>query len=277
MPQDPRLAFLSSLLEDYGDEWVTKAMFHYRWTYDIEDAGFGIGTGTGFGAGIETVNKFGATFGARQVSRKGIVGSNEQTGPHIEESFERLCGLLGDHFEAGYEYLFGGRPSAADFSIYGQLHPMIALDPATSQKVLAASRTTWFWYHSMKDLSGRSIADENAGWLDMDQPLPPTLAAIFQEAGRMYAPFMVANAAAVAAGEKVLDCQLDAGEVHWVQPSFGYQAKCLVRPHAIYTTTSSHGDLSDSERLLVFDMFRVGSVMSLALWVRMTVHGWMVY
>jgi len=44
VPTDPRLAFLCSLLEDYGDEWVTKAMFHYRWTYDIEDAGYGIGT-----------------------------------------------------------------------------------------------------------------------------------------------------------------------------------------------------------------------------------------
>ena len=43
---------------------------------------------------------------------------------------------------------------------------MIALDPQTSQRVLAASRTTWFWYHSMKDLSGRSLANDEAGWLD---------------------------------------------------------------------------------------------------------------
>ena len=44
---------------------------------------------------------------------------------------------------------------------------MIALDPQTSQRVLAASRTTWFWYHSMKDLSGRSLANDEAGWLDV--------------------------------------------------------------------------------------------------------------
>ncbi|MDG1087079.1 MAG: glutathione S-transferase N-terminal domain-containing protein, partial [Acidimicrobiales bacterium] len=30
VPTDPALAFIDSLIEDYGDEWVTKAMYHYR-------------------------------------------------------------------------------------------------------------------------------------------------------------------------------------------------------------------------------------------------------
>ena len=32
-PDDPTLAFLSALLEEYGDEWGNKWMFHYRWRY----------------------------------------------------------------------------------------------------------------------------------------------------------------------------------------------------------------------------------------------------
>ena len=41
IPADPVVAFLNYLVEDYGDEWLTKAMFHYRWYYqdDIEMAG----------------------------------------------------------------------------------------------------------------------------------------------------------------------------------------------------------------------------------------------
>ena len=41
VPPDPALAFIDSLIEDYGDEWLTKAMYHYRWAYepDIDKAG----------------------------------------------------------------------------------------------------------------------------------------------------------------------------------------------------------------------------------------------
>ena len=56
--------------------------------------------------------------------------------------------------------------------------------------------------------------------------MPVTLISILGEIGRLYAPLMVANAAAIAAGDKTVECDLDAGRVHWVQPSFSYQSKC---------------------------------------------------
>ena len=41
IPPDLVTAFIDYLLEDFADEWLTKAMFHYRWVYeaDIEKAG----------------------------------------------------------------------------------------------------------------------------------------------------------------------------------------------------------------------------------------------
>jgi glutathione S-transferase len=41
LPQDPALAFIDYLIEDFSDEWCTKYMFHYRWypKADIDNAG----------------------------------------------------------------------------------------------------------------------------------------------------------------------------------------------------------------------------------------------
>jgi hypothetical protein len=36
LPENAVMNFLNYLIEDYGDEWLTKAMFHYRWYYDAD-------------------------------------------------------------------------------------------------------------------------------------------------------------------------------------------------------------------------------------------------
>ena len=41
LPNDPALNFINYVLEDFGDEWCTKYMFHYRWHFaeDADNAG----------------------------------------------------------------------------------------------------------------------------------------------------------------------------------------------------------------------------------------------
>jgi hypothetical protein len=40
IPSDPGLALIDAIVKDFADEWLTKAMFHYRWNYaeDIHKA-----------------------------------------------------------------------------------------------------------------------------------------------------------------------------------------------------------------------------------------------
>ena len=135
LPSDPALLWLCDLLEDWADEWVTKAMYHYRWKFDPEWASSFIGWQSQGPAGPdEQAQKVKDFVRNRQVSRMGVVGSNSITGPVIEAGYERVVKLLEAHLEAGYPFLLGSRPSAADFAVLGQLHPMISLDAETSRQ-----------------------------------------------------------------------------------------------------------------------------------------------
>eukprot|EP00947_MAST-08B_sp_MAST-8B-sp1_P003844 g3844.t1 len=253
------LGFLCDLLEDYADEFVTKAMYHYRWVHDPAGASRGIALQQALGpaAPAELVQQTADFVRERQVGRLAVVGSNETTGPHIEAFFLRLLTLLEAHLAAGYPFLLGTRPSAADFALLGQIHPMIALDAETSRRVRAHAPRVVAWYAYCTDLSGLAVLDERDGWIastaaataaaaTSDSPAlaspasaaaaaaaaapplpPPTLTAILAEIGRLYVPFLLANAAAIERGDKEFSALLDGGKVPWRQPAFKYQAKCL--------------------------------------------------
>ena len=65
---------------------------------------------------------------------------------------------------------------------------------------------------------------DDADWIDLDVP-PETLKDLLCEVGRLFVPFMLENANAVARGDKMVECELDGRP--WVQEAFVYQAKCL--------------------------------------------------
>ena len=130
IPDHPVIAFLDYLIEDYADEWLTKAMFHYRWHFadDIEKAGDILprwSTRPLPEARMQEMKKF---IQDRQISRLYVVGSNEVTAPVIEASYERFLLAMSAHLEQ-CGFLFGARPSAADFGIYGQLTQLVEFDP----------------------------------------------------------------------------------------------------------------------------------------------------
>jgi glutathione S-transferase len=224
IPSDPVLAFLDALLEDYADEWLTKAMFHYRWAFapDIAKAAAILPRWSRTDQPEEQARQLGRAFAERQIARLGVVGSNATTAPVIEASYRRLLQLLDAHLEHS-RFVFGGRPAAADFALYGQLTQLAAFDPTPAAIALEIAPRVVAWIDAVEDLSG--LAPNDADWLSRDA-LPATLRALFSEVGRVYAPFLLANAAAVARGKERVECTIDGRA--WVQQPFPYQARCLV-------------------------------------------------
>jgi len=244
IPPDPALAFIDELLEDFADEWLTKAMFHYRWAYqaDIEKAGRVLPLWGKIDMDTGSFEQMSEMFTARQVGRLAVVGSNETTGPLIEESYVRTLRTLQDHLHQR-PFLFGRRPGRADFAVYGQLTQLALFDPTPAAVSLEEGSRTIPWCHIIEDLSG--MEPSGADW-DGANDLAPGVGGLLAELGRVYAPFLLANASAIDAGSEQVDCEIDGRP--WTQKSFPYQAKCLG------WLRGSYGGLSAGARATVDSM-----------------------
>ncbi len=218
----PLLALVDALIEDYADEWLTKAMFHYRWHHqaDAEKSGTILpihGDTTAPAAHLAHLTKL---FTDRQVGRLSYVGSNTITAPVIEASYARFLDVF-NALLADRHFVFGGRPSAADFAIYGQLTQLAHFDPTPMALTLARAPRVFAWVAVMEDLSG---LPDTAAILPRDEALAG-LPALLAEIGRVYAPALLANANAIASGATEITTEIDGKP--WRQNVFPYHVKCL--------------------------------------------------
>lgn len=223
VPKDPAVAFVDYLLEDYADEWLTKAMFHYRWAYaaDVEKAGAVLPLWRDVTLADEALAAASKMISERQISRLYVVGSNETTGPVIEESYRRFLRAFDAHLRR-QPFLMGARPGASDFGAFGQLTQLVLFDPTPVAVSLEESPRVVAWVDSTEDLSGLEVADGD--WISRDA-LGESLRPLLCEVGRCYAPVMLGNADALARGAERVECEV-AGRP-WVQQPFPYQGKCL--------------------------------------------------
>ena len=231
IPPNPALALIDALLEDFGDEWLTKALFHYRWTRpaDIQKAAQILASWRSEPQDDAALAATAHQVSGRQIPRLRYVGSNATTAPVIEAGYRRVLEALEGHLRQ-HRFLMGNRPGASDFAVYGQLTQLTQFDPTPMALAAEIAPRVCAWVLLLEDLSGIEVSDGD--WLDPAE-LPATLLLLLHEAGRLYAPLMLANAAALAAGETTLQTVID-GQA-WVQQTFPYQGKCLAwlrRDHA---------------------------------------------
>ena len=223
IPEDPALAFLDELIEDYADEWLTKAMFHYRWYYaaDIERAGQILPRWRDLTATDEELEPRSRFIRDRQISRLYVVGSNDVTAPVIEDSYRRFLAVFAERMNAS-PYCFGERPSSADFALFGQLTQLAMFDPTPMAETFRLAPRVYAWCSIVEDLSG--LEPEPEDWFGREEAAL-ALRPLLEEIGRVYVPVLLANADALARGEKTFETIVDGKP--WRQQTFPYQARCL--------------------------------------------------
>ncbi|MEE2878071.1 MAG: glutathione S-transferase N-terminal domain-containing protein [Pseudomonadota bacterium] len=223
IPDNPVMAFIDALIEDFADEWLTKAMFHYRWAHqaDRDNAGPLLvywSMPTAPAAQAKQTSDF---FTKRQVDRLYVVGSNETTAKTIEDSYARFVSILDKVIEP-QGYVLGARPASCDFAIFGQLTQLGIIEPTSAAVTSGTSQRVRAWIDRMEDLSGLSPQDTD--WLE-PAAAKTRLAPLLEEIGRVYAPFLIGNAKAAMAGDADMHAEIDGRA--WTQPVFPYQVKCL--------------------------------------------------
>jgi len=99
LPQNPALAFIDYLIEDFADEWCTKYMFHYRWypQVDADNAGTLLPLGMDVSLAKDALEQLKKFFSERQISRLYVVGSNDTTAPVIDASYRRFLTAMENH------------------------------------------------------------------------------------------------------------------------------------------------------------------------------------
>lgn len=218
-PSDPVARFVSVLLEEFGDEWGNKWMFHYRWAREADQLS---GAGRIARSMMPTADDAQLASGTamvrdRMVGRVSFVGSNPVTATQIEESFRDTLAILEPHF-AGRAYMFGGRPAFADFAMWGQLYNAWT-DPTPGAMINAATPNLLAWIHRM--LWPRAEGNFEP-WSTLAPSLEPLLD---RQVGKLFMPWTMANAAALAKGSEEFTVEL-AGRT-WTQKPQKYHAKSL--------------------------------------------------
>ena len=220
IPEDKATAFVCDLLEDLADEWAVKPLFLFRW-WDPEDqayvsrwAGEEWSTSeseTGSAQEIEDFRK-------RQISRMIILGATAENKPLLEESYRKILAAFEPHVGMT-SYLFGSRPSLADFAWFGQLSEM-ATDPTPMRIMRQQAPFTDHWVRRLDDASG-----VDGKWYPRERALSGMAAALLGIAGELYLPFLAANAEAFARGLDRLE--INVWGLPYALAPFKYQVKCL--------------------------------------------------
>lgn len=187
---DPMLNFLADALEEAADEWLIKAMFHYRWNYDSQEAALRIATAS-VDVGSDPTH-FAQIISGILMSRRDGLGCSDDNAPLIERYLKKGAERLEAHLEQ-HTFLFGDQLSVADLGLASQYYEL--LSDSTPRQLLAAYSHIQRWVDACiihpSHEQGRC-----ARWED----LAPTLLPILEhELGHFYLPWATATMSALKA------------------------------------------------------------------------------
>jgi glutathione S-transferase len=234
LPEDPGLAFVSALIEDFADEWLNKAMFHYRWTYPADQDSAARRIVQGLFEGDDAPEGLEGSVRVRMTARLHHVGSSPATAAVIEASFVNALAAT-ERLLAGRPYLFGARPCLADFGLAGQL-AQLRSDPTPGALIEATAPNVVRWVARMENPS------VEGGFLDFDDVREGVGGLLRGEISGAYLVWMAANSEAVASDAQHVAVEIAGAQ--FAQKPQRYAAKALAELRRKRALVADHAGLA---------------------------------
>ena len=230
-PDDPVARFMSDLLEEFGDEWGNKWMFHMRWWKEIDAVAVSRRFAERSGGDIEATA---SAIRERMVPRVWCVGGNKVTAPQIAQSLEDALGHLEPHLKSR-TYLMGERPAMADFGLWGQIYNA-GRDP-TAGAMVDKNPNVRAWVERM-------LNPEVRGDFESWEVLAPTLVPLIKDqVANLFLPWTVANSVAIENGDDDFTLELKGNT--WTQKPQKYHARSLGVIRQKYQAVASNAALNE--------------------------------
>lgn len=204
LPADPALRLLSTLVEDFCDEYLLRLTVHCRWSpskpLNRKVLSLRLARSMVYGCPELDRHAIASMLLERQTAFLPGLGVTESTAEELDQQLVELIRLLDAHFSE-LTYLFGGRPTNADFALYGHFHAAYQSDPESAGVLEEHGPQVCHWIERMTDFGDRrgELAPTDFGpllVLDRDRPLPEGLQRLLRFAARTWLPMSAACAKA---------------------------------------------------------------------------------
>ena len=227
IPDDQRLAFIMWLLEDFGDEYLTRFSMHYRWGNDItrNTLSHRLGRSMSYGDVNMHATKVAPMILARQAGFDKPLGLGKaENRESLDTQLIDLLSILDKHF-CQYQFLLGDKPSLADFALYGHLYAHMLQDPFSAQIMEAKGSRTCNWIDTINELGdkrGYIGQTEFGDWINLDETVPDTLKELLSFVAKTHIPFAIGTALATHEGRKEFNAMVYGVDTQFL--TFQYRA-----------------------------------------------------
>jgi glutathione S-transferase len=221
IPAEPQQAYLAYLIEDYADEWLWRPAMHYRWSFRAGRQLLGITLVDELFQDVKAPTwlkhwKIRTRQKSNFVDNDGVAPANRD---HVEQGYLKILALLETVFQHR-SFILGGRPTLADFGLFGPMFRHFSQDPTPAEIMRQTAPAVNEWVARMWNARASRIAGE------LVTGIPSDILPLLQEIGDTHLQNLVANARAWQQGSKQYDVKIQ-DKQYTDLPVSQYRSWCL--------------------------------------------------